>query len=504
MQNIYQDIQNLLEYGVSHHLLTEEDVIYARNKILSLLDLNDWHDSVAKENPSSLQDILDSILDWCSENGLLSHNTTTERDIFDTELMNCLMPRPSEVIRTFRENYQENQELATNQFYELSISSNYIREDRVSKNRIWKTSTPYGEIDITINLSKPEKDPKEIALLQNSPSHSYPDCPLCIENEGFRGNLRHAARATHRIIPITLNGEDWFFQYSPYVYYREHCIVLKKQHVPMEISTDTFVRLLNFVEKMPHYFIGSNADLPIVGGSILTHDHFQGGRYTFAIERAETEETFQLQGYPNVTIGIVKWPMSVLRIQGEKKEVAQISEMIWRTWQGYSDIAADILAFSGETPHNTVTPIARRRGELYEMDLVLRNNRTTVEHPDGMFHPHQELHHIKKENIGVIEVMGLAVLPGRLANDLDILAQLLIDPAEKDQWDTSLLKHWDWHQQILKDHQYITKENVTDILRTEVGRKFQNVLEHAGVFKRTSHGKQAFLRFITKLQEKNS
>ncbi|XJZ29147.1 UDP-glucose--hexose-1-phosphate uridylyltransferase [Bacillota bacterium Lsc_1132] len=502
---IFQDIQNLLEYGVSEKLMEPADRIYARNRILAVLGLNEWQDCPPQIGQPPLAEILNSILDWAYENQVLTSNTATERDILDTEIMNCLTPRPSEVIGTFYTKYnEESSEAATDYFYHLSTASNYIRTDRIAKNKVWKAATPYGDIDITINLSKPEKDPQEIALLKNAPSVSYPTCLLCKENEGYKGNLRNPARATHRVIPLSLNGEEWFLQYSPYVYYQEHSIILKKEHVPMKISRQTFDRLLAFIEKFPHYFIGSNADLPIVGGSILTHDHFQGGRYEFAIERAGVSEQVNLDGYPTIKLGIVNWPMSVIRLQGNKDEVAAATEFIWKTWREYSDPAADLLAYSGETPHNTVTPIARRRGALYEMDVVLRNNRTTAEFPDGIFHPHQELHHIKKENIGLIEVMGLAVLPGRLAEELVLVADYLLHPCEKEQWDPSVVKHWDWVQELLKKHRDLTEENVMEILKAEVGAKFTTVLEHAGVFKSTADGKAAFNKFIKHLQTQSS
>jgi UDPglucose--hexose-1-phosphate uridylyltransferase len=501
MTDIYQYIQDLIEYGVRKKLIEVDDVLYSRNRILALLGLEDWKDTDTHETLLEISDILGGILDWAAESGLLVSNTTTERDIFDTEIMNCLMPRPSEVVREFKQHYKESPETATNQYYHLSLASNYIREDRVRKNKQWKSPTPYGEIDITINLSKPEKDPKEIALLKNAPAASYPACALCRENEGYKGNLRNAARATHRVIPITLNNEDWCLQYSPYVYYNEHCIVFREQHLPMKISRETFTRLLEFTEKFPHYFVGSNADLPIVGGSILSHDHFQGGRYEFAIERAYMEETITLPAYPSVTIGIVNWPMSVLRVRGDKKEVEEVTEFIWKRWQEYSDPNAEVFAFSGDVPHNTVTPIARRRGQDFEMDVVLRNNRTSDEYPFGIFHPHQEVHHVKKENIGLIEVMGLAVLPGRLEGELEKLSQYLLEKTPKENWDESILKHWDWSREILKQYSSINHENIKEIIETEVGRKFQTVLEHAGVFKRTKDGKQAFLHFLKHLEQ---
>ncbi|PLT31047.1 UDP-glucose--hexose-1-phosphate uridylyltransferase [Peribacillus deserti] len=496
---IYQSIQSLLNYGVQQGLLESEDVVYSRNRILDILGLDDWEE--CEGFTSTLDNILNTILDWAAGQGILTSNTTTERDILDTEIMNCLMPRPSEVVRTFKENYTKSPETATDAYYHLSLTSNYIRKNRIAKNKQWKSETPYGDIDITINLSKPEKDPKEILLLKSAPQGNYPACALCRENEGYRGNLRNAARATHRIIPLTLNDEGWFLQYSPYVYYNEHSIVFREEHLPMKISGDTFTRLLEFTEQFPHYFIGSNADLPIVGGSILTHDHFQGGRYEFAIERAEIEEWITLGRYPSVTLGIVNWPMSVIRVRGDKDEVQAVTEYIWKSWQTYSDPEADVYAFSGETPHNTVTPIARRRGDLYEMDVVLRNNRTSEEHPHGIFHPHDELHHIKKENIGLIEVMGLAVLPGRLAEELKQVAEYLLHPVPKENWEESVLKHWEWTQNISARYGSITAENVMNIIEAEVGAVFQTVLEHAGVFKRTEEGKGAFLKFLHRLKE---
>ncbi|CAM3786876.1 UDP-glucose--hexose-1-phosphate uridylyltransferase [Mesobacillus zeae] len=503
---IYRHIQLLLDYGVQEGLLEKEDLVYSRNKILSVLNMDDWEDpEIMKEDrkpavSSNSEILLKPILDWAFENDVLKSNTLTERDILDTKIMDCLMPRPSEVIEMFKSHYKNNPIEATDYFYSLSKASNYIRMDRINKNIEWKTPTAYGEIDITINLSKPEKDPKEIALLKNARISSYPACLLCRENEGYRGTLRNPARATHRIIPVELNGEGWYLQYSPYVYYNEHSIIFSNKHLPMKISGDTFVRILEFTEKFPHYFVGSNADLPIVGGSILSHDHFQGGRFEFAIERAGIEEEFLAAQYPLVKIGIVSWPMSVIRVRGEKNEVAEITEKIWRTWQQYSDPEAGIVPFTNETPHNTVTPIARRRGGLFEMDIVLRNNRTSEEHPDGIFHPHQELHHIKKENIGLIEVMGLAVLPGRLATELEKVAQYMLGDVQEADWDSDMLKHYDWAQDMLGKYKEITEENIMELLKTEVGKKFTRVLEHAGVFKRTDEGKRAFAKFMSHLQ----
>lgn len=500
MHKIYQEIDQLLSYGIAQHLFEAEDAIYVRNRILALLDLPEWIEPGSQEEPQPLSTILNNILDYAAAKGLLASNTVTERDIFDTEIMNCLLARPSEVIREFRQNYQISPEHATDYFYHLSQASNYIREDRIAKNRQWKTATPYGEIDITINLSKPEKDPKEIAMMKDLPSSSYPLCLLCRENEGYKGTLRHPARGTHRIIPVTLNQEGWFLQYSPYVYYNEHCIVFREEHLPMKISMDTFNRLLDFTQQYPHYFVGSNADLPIVGGSILSHDHFQGGRYTFALEKAAQLEVHTLDAFPTVTIGIVNWPMSVIRVRGSKEEVAEVTNLIYEKWQSYSDPEVGVYAETAGTPHNTVTPIARRHGELYEMDVVLRNNRTSAEHPDGIFHPHSELHHIKKENIGLIEVMGLAVLPGRLDAELEQLAAYLVNPLEKSSWKPELMKHWDWYQTMRETYSELNEQNVHAILQAEVGRVFQTVLEHAGVFKQDEQGKEAFSRFVTSLK----
>lgn len=526
---IYQHIKNLIQYGFEEQLLEKGDEFYARNRILATLGIDEWQepqvkyrlakedrrqvqadvsgenlisdqvDSLGENQLPDLADILNGILDWAYQNGRLSSNTITERDLFDTEIMNCLMPRPSEVIREFQGNYEKTPTTATDRFYQLSMASNYIRTDRIAKNKVWKAATPYGEIDITVNLSKPELDPKEIARLRELPVSSYPTCLLCPENEGYKGTLGHPARATHRVIPVTLNQEDWCLQYSPYVYYNEHSIVFRKQHVPMKISRATFDRLLDFTETFPHYFIGSNADLPIVGGSILSHDHFQGGRYTFAIERADLLESMKIADFPDVTIGMVNWPMSVVRVSGSKEGVAGVTEYIWRKWQMYSDPNAEVFAFSGEIPHNTVTPIARRRGELYEMDIVLRNNRTSEFHPDGIFHPHQELHHIKKENIGLIEVMGLAVLPGRLATELAQLAEYLVNSVDRAKWEESLFKHWDWYVELKQKYPDIALENVNEMIEREVGLKFQQVLEHAGVFKQTPAGKTAFSTFLQSL-----
>lgn len=410
--SIYKRIHQLLKYGLDHDLLYQEDEIYVRNRIMAVLGLDEWKGTEqADDEIPPIHEILNPILDWAYEKGIIHENTITERDILEAEIMDVLMPRPSELIHEFFRLYKQSPKRATDRFYSISKSSNYIHMDRIAKNKEWKVDTAYGTIDITINLSKPEKDPKEIAKAKGMPKSNYPVCVLCKENEGYRGRLNHPARSQHRVIPVKLAGEDWFLQYSPYVYYPEHCIVFKKDHEPMNIHEKTFERLLDFVDQFPHYFIGSNADLPIVGGSILGHDHFQGGKYTFAMEEADIEQEFRISDFTDLEAGVLKWPMSVIRLRGTKDDVFHGAVHIWKSWKTYGDLEADILAFSGDVPHNTITPIARKKGDRYEMDLVLRNNRTSCEYPDGIFHPHESVHHIKKENIGLIEVMGLAVLP---------------------------------------------------------------------------------------------
>lgn len=498
LMTIYQSINDLLDYSETNGLIEAEDRVYSKNKILALLGLEQWLEpEKTTTSKSTISEIMNPIIHWAFQNSLLKENTVTERDIFDAALMDCLMPRPSELTRKFYHYYQDDPSKATDFFYHISKASNYIHMDRISNNLDWKVETAYGNLDITINLSKPEKDPKEIAKLKELPSSHYPTCLLCKENVGYKGSIRHPARSNHRIIPIKLNSEKWNVQYSPYVYYNEHCIVFRDEHVPMKINEDTFRRLLDFVETFPHYFVGSNADLPIVGGSILSHDHFQGGRYTFALEKAEIYYSFTVTEFPDVKFGIVDWPMSVIRVSGKKQEVEKATSYIWKTWQGYQDESVEIYSHTEETPHNTVTPIARRRGTAYEMDIVLRNNRTSEKYPSGIFHPHEELHHIKKENIGLIEVMGLAILPGRLAEELELLGQYLVQKIEKGNWDEALVKHYHWYNELQEMYTF-TAENVADILQQEVGKKFKTVLEHAGVFKCDEKGKQAFISFVEK------
>lgn len=503
MADIYTLTDQLTAYAVKNELINEEDVIWARNELLAVLGLNDYQPSGFKGKiPSRVADILNPMCDWAAKQGLISPDTVTQRDLFDTKLMNVFAARPSETVADFWVLHKTcGPKAATDKFYHDARALNYIRTDRVAKNRVWKASTPYGNLDITINMSKPEKDPKDIAAALQVKSAGYPACLLCKENEGYAGHAAHPARQNLRLIPLDLlkDGRPWYLQYSPYVYYNEHCICLSGKHEPMKLSKKSFARLLGFVELLPHYFIGSNADLPIVGGSILTHDHFQGGRYVFAMEKAPVEQTFRLKKFPKIKAGVVRWPMSVIRLTGGKQDLIDASDYILKKWRSYSDPAADILAFTGSTPHNTVTPIARRKGKDFEIDLVLRNNRTTKEFPLGIFHPHEEVHHIKKENIGLIEVMGLAVLPARLAAELDELGKLLIKADLRSvQKNPALAKHAPWAQQLLNKYKF-TPGNAQKILQKEVGAVFARVLEYAGVYKRTPQGREAFGRFLQKL-----
>lgn len=495
--DVYLQIQRLINYSLNKGLIREADVVYSRNMVLEILGLDDYDEVEVSEELESPSVILDNILIWAYEKGILEHNTPVYRDLLDTKMMNCFIPRPSEIVERFYEKYKENPRKATEYYYSLSKSSNYIRTDRIAKNMIWETETKYGKLDITINLSKPEKDPKAIAAAKNVKSTSYPKCLLCKENEGYAGRVNHPARHNHRVVPLTLKDEKWFLQYSPYVYYNEHSIIFKGKHEPMKISKGSFDRLLEFIEKFPHYFIGSNADLPIVGGSILSHDHFQGGNYEFAMAKAPVEESFKFLSYPNIEAGIVKWPMSVIRLKGESRyEISELAEIILNKWRNYSDKEANISSHTEDIPHNTITPIARRRENYFELDLVLRNNRVSEEYPLGIFHPHEDVHHIKKENIGLIEVMGLAVLPARLKDELENLADYLIYPNLNIEREESLIKHIDWFHYLKRKYSNINKNNVDNILKEEVGKKFMSVLEHAGVFKGDDKGRKAFIRFL--------
>ena len=489
----YQAIEDLLGYALRTGLIEECDRTWASNALLQAMKLESWEDpQTARERP--LENILKELLDDAAARGVIQ-NDITSRDLFDTELMGILTLRPAQVISEFRRRYQADPKAATDWFYRFSQDTDYIRRYRIARDVKWKAATPYGDMDITINLSKPEKDPKAIAAAKAAPQRGYPKCLLCRENEGYAGRLNHPARQNHRIVPITINQEDWFLQYSPYVYYNEHCIVLNGHHTPMKIDKATFRKLLDFVKQFPHYFVGSNADLPIVGGSILSHDHFQGGCYTFAMEKAPVERTITFRGFEDVEAGIVKWPMSVIRLRcKDDQRLVELADRILAAWRGYTDEAAFVFAETDGEPHNTITPIARMREGQFELDLVLRNNITTAEYPLGVYHPHQELHHIKKENIGLIEVMGLAVLPSRLKNELNGVAQALVrgDDLRRDE---TLAKHADWAEELKTRHVF-TAENAEDLLRQEVGAVFATVLEHAGVFKRTPEGQEAFLRFI--------
>ena len=496
--NIYLEIEKLLAFAESMKLIESEDVVYSRNNLLAVFGLDDCEEVTETFEIEKPYDILNRMCDWAAEKGLIE-NTFDERDLFDTKVMGELTPRPSEVIRKFKEDYEVSPETATDNYYAFSQNTNYIRVDRIAKNLHWLADTEYGNIEITVNLSKPEKDPRDIAKAKLAPQSSYPKCLLCKENEGYQGRMNHPARQNHRIIPVTLTNESWFLQYSPYVYYNEHCILFSGEHRPMKISRGSFERVLEFVDIFPHYFVGSNADLPIVGGSILSHDHFQGGHHDFPMAVAEAEETFTIKGFEDVAVEKVKWPMSVIRLRGESKEkLVDLSDKILTAWRGYSDEKCEISAFTGDTPHNTITPIARKKNGSYEIDLVLRNNRTSEEYPLGIFHPHQELHHIKKENIGLIEVMGLAVLPGRLKEEMKILETLMIEKNAVSliRENEKVEKHADWCEEILKKYENITAENIKNIIKVEIGIAFSKVLENAGVYKQDEEGKAGYRRFI--------
>ena len=492
---VYQALSTLVAYAVERGMIDQIDEAYAYNRLLSVMQL-DGSEMPSPISPMpSLAEILSTLTGDAAERELLPEDTVTYRDLFDTALMGELMPRPSETLREFRALYERSPREATDWFYRLACDSNYIRVDRIARDRRWSVPSRYGVIDLSINLSKPEKDPRAIAAAKLLPQSGYPKCLLCHENEGYSGNAGKPARQNLRQIPFDMAGERWFLQYSPYVYYNEHCIALSEHHAPMKIDRTSFSKLLDFVSVFPHYFIGSNADLPIVGGSILSHDHMQGGRYSFAMERARAEIPLAFVGYSDIEASILDWPMAVIRLTGDDKErLISLADKILCAWRGYSDEAADILARSGDEGHNTITPIARRRGERFELDLVLRNNRTSDEHPLGIFHPHAERHHIKRENIGLIEVMGLAVLPARLLSELDEIADLLANGGEIKE-DSPLAPHAPWVDSIRRRYDLST-ENIPALLYREVGEIFTAVLEDAGVYKSTPDGRAAFLRFI--------
>lgn len=494
---IYEAIKKLVCYGLENRLISQEDVIFTTNQLLETLKIEEYEEPEDTYEHVALEPVLKELLDYAYENGVLEENGVVYRDLFDTKLMAKLMPRPSEVIGKFWQIYKEKgAKAATDYYYKLSKDSDYIRRYRIAKDVKWKSQTPYGQMDITINLSKPEKDPKAIAAAKNAKQSGYPKCLLCVENEGYAGRINHPARQNHRIIPVTINQSGWYFQYSPYVYYNEHCIVFNSDHTPMKIERATFGKLLDFVEQFPHYFVGSNADLPIVGGSILSHDHFQGGNYEFAMAKAPVEQEISFAGFEDVKAGIVKWPMSVIRLDCHSKDrLIDLADKILNAWRGYTDKEAYIFAETDNEPHNTITPIARKRGELFELDLVLRNNITTEEHPMGLYHPHAKLHHIKKENIGLIEVMGLAVLPARLKDEMASLQEAVLSGADL-RADETLAKHADWAEEFLPKYESVTKENIEGIIQKEIGLVFSEVLEDAGVYKCTSEGRAAFLRFI--------
>ena len=488
--NVNQSIADLVQYGLTKGLFEACDKAFIINQLLSALQLDSYEPETP--NPLPLEDILRSLLDDAVQRGICGDDVVS-RDLLDTKLMGIMTPFPREVQGKFALLYDENPANATDWFYRFSQDTDYIRRYRIQKDMRWKTATEYGNLDITINLSKPEKDPKAIAAAKNAPQSGYPKCQLCPENEGYAGRINHPARQNLRIIPLTIAGSAWYFQYSPYVYYNEHCIVFNAEHTPMVIDRAAFSKLMDFVTLFPHYFVGSNADLPIVGGSILSHEHFQGGCYSFPMERAPIERQIHFKGFDGVKAGIVKWPMSVIRLTSPKKEqLIDLADKILRIWRGYTDEEAFIFADTHGVPHNTITPIARRRGEDYELDLVLRNNITTAEHPLGVYHPHAELHHIKKENIGLIEVMGLAVLPARLKDELAGLEKAILAGAPIEG---ELAKHADWVKELMGKYSF-TPENTACILKVEVGKVFAQVLEHAGVYKRTPEGEKAFNRFI--------
>lgn len=494
-----REIQALVAYALDTGLIEPCEQVWAVNALLEALGLDSYTEpETPAERPVDLPAVLTALMDDAHARGVLKEDSVVYRDLFDTKLMGVLTPRPAQVIGKFQALCAESPEKATDWYYKFSQDTNYIRRDRIAKDVKWIAPTEYGDLDITINLSKPEKDPKAIAAARNLPASAYPRCQLCAENEGYAGRVNHPARENHRIVPITINGSPWFLQYSPYVYYNEHCICLNSEHVPMKIDRACFAKLLDFVGQFPHYFVGSNADLPIVGGSILAHDHFQGGHYTFAMEKAPVETPFTFPGYEDVKAGIVKWPMSVVRLTAaDPARLIDLADKILLSWRDYTDEAAFIFAETDGEPHNTITPIARRRGSDYELDLVLRNNITTAENPLGVYHPHAELHHIKKENIGLIEVMGLAVLPARLKEELAAVADALASGADL-RADERTEKHADWAEGF-KGKYTITADNALDIVEKETGLVFAQVLEHAGVYKRTAEGKAAFLRFLEQI-----
>lgn len=490
--NINVAVKSLVRYAISNGMIEKWDEIWAINTVCQALNMDSFEDCEAEN--AELEDILASILDYAVENGLCE-DSVVYRDLFDTKIMGLLTPKPSEVISKFHFLYSRDKKAATDYYYKLCQDSDYIRRYRIKNDLKWITKTEYGDIDITINLSKPEKDPKAIAAALKMKTTSYPKCALCKENEGYMGRINHPARQNHRIIPMTLGGDNFYLQYSPYVYYNEHCIVFNAEHTPMKIDRAAFVKLLDFVEKFPHYFVGSNADLPIVGGSILTHEHFQGGNYEFAMAKAPIETEVTFAGFEDVQAGIVKWPMSVIRIIGtDKARLVELAGKVLTTWRGYTDKDSFIYAGTEGTPHNTITPIARMRNGKFELDLVLRNNITTEDCPLGYYHPHPEYHHIKKENIGLIEVMGLAVLPSRLKNEMAVLGKAMVN-GEDISANETIAAHKEWAEMIMQKYD-INESNINDILKKEIGIVFTSILGQCGVYSRDEEGKAGFLRFI--------
>ena len=493
-------LNELLQYGIKNALITEADFYYVANQLIEVLELTTF-ERLEISSSREIHEILNELVDDAIKRGVCEEGIDY-RDLFDTKLMNCLMPRPSEVIKTFEHHYSQSAKQATDAYYDLSKASNYIRMDRIAKNMTWKTKTQYGNLDLTVNLSKPEKDPKAIAAAKLIPAPNYPKCLLCKENEGFSGSLKHPARQNHRMIPITLQNELWYLQYSPYVYYNEHCIVLKAEHEPMKITSATFERLLSFVSQFPHYFIGSNADLPIVGGSILTHDHFQGGHYTFAMDEAKDVMSLTFKGFEEVSASFLYWPLSVIRLRHENRhELVRLGEKILTAWRNYSDESLMIKAYSDDVPHHTITPIARYRNNQYELDLVLRDNQVSDKHPDGIYHPHAQYHHLKKENIGLIEVMGLAVLPGRLKMELEVVKQAFFQRDATLLNQNNLEKHSDWLQALLEKYEQISEDAIDAVLKKEVGLKFVEILACCGVYKQNEKGYNGVKGFVKNVND---
>ena len=496
---IYSSIKKLVSYGLEKGFFERQDTVYITNRIIDALGLDEFEDDGKEYSDVDIEATLGEILDYAVEKGIIE-DSTLYRDLFDTRIMGLMIPRPSEVTKNFYSLYESDPVAATDYFYRLSCDSDYIRRYRIKKDLKWLTETEYGFLEITVNLSKPEKDPKAIAAAKAAPQAGYPKCLLCKENEGYAGRVNSPARQNHRIIPVTINSQPWMFQYSPYVYYNEHCIVFNSLHTPMQINNDTFVKLFDFVKLFPHYFVGSNADLPIVGGSILSHDHFQGGHHTFAMAKAAIEHSVNFEGYEDIEAGIVKWPMSVIRLRADNTErIIELARKILAAWRSYTDEDAFIFAETNGEPHNTITPIARKNGDKFELDLVLRNNITTDEHPLGVYHPHAELHNIKKENIGLIEVMGLAVLPARLKAEIAGLCDAIVNSKDIGT-DETLCKHTKWVKEFTAKYDNINKDNIEDIIKHEIGIVFSKVLEHAGVYKRDEKGIAAFKKFIASVK----